>query len=149
MHPLLAKPQNSLPQLARSAAASLIGFCADIGLLAALVEGLRVPYLLAGALSFVAGTALVYLLSATWIFPQRRFATRKLEFLFFLGAAALGLGLNALCMAGLTELLGIHYLVSKILSGLAVFSFNFSARKFFIFSPGKGGRPAAEPDMPQ
>lgn len=45
-----------------------------------------------------------------------------------------GLGLNELVLWLLTGLLGVFYLTSKIASVALVFTWNFAARKWFLFS---------------
>jgi putative flippase GtrA len=130
-------------QLLRSMVASFVSFALDFLLCALLVELAGLSYLPAASLSFAAGTSLNYLLTIAWIFRTGRLKDRRLEFLAYFGFAALGLFLNGAFMYLLTDVAGLHYLVSRVLSGALVFAFNFSLRKFVLFAAARPA-PGAE-----
>jgi putative flippase GtrA len=118
----------------RSVAVSAVSFALDFFLCMLLVEKGRLGYLPATALSFVAGTVLNYFLSSLLVFGKGHIDSRGLEFLAFLGIAGIGLLLNALDMYIFTSLAGIHYLISRVISGSLVFFFNYACRKFLVFA---------------
>jgi len=138
---LLAPGNNFSGHLVKSAVSSALGFGMDFGSLFVLVEKLRIFYLVAALASFVIGTSVVFILSRYWVFPTRRFKKGAAQYTVFLFFAAIGVILNLFIIWFVTETFGLHYLISKILSGLLVFCFNFATRKYFIFS---GGKAAAE-----
>lgn len=92
-----------------------------------------IPYLIAAFLGFIIGTLTNYALSKVLVFrgePKSR--AGEVAMVFLIG----GLGL-ILLEAGiwfLTEKAGIHYLISKLIMTVIVFSWNFLARKFFMYS---------------
>ena len=123
----------------RSIPVSLISFALDFCLCMLLVEKGGVGYLAATVTSFIAGTCLNYVLSSVLIFGKGHIEKRSLEFLAFLGIAGIGLAFNALDMYIFTSLMGIHYLISRIMSGSLVFVFNYACRKFIVFADIRAG----------
>ncbi len=129
------RSRKALVQLAKSMAVSALAFGVDFGLLALLTEAAGVHYLVSAGISFAAGTTVSYLLSVAWVFPERRFASRVLEYGLFLGVGLVGLGLNEALLWAFTEPLGIFYLLSKLIAAAIIFSWNFWARKLLLFRP--------------
>lgn len=52
-----------------------------------------------------------------------------------IAAAQMGFLADFAILAGLTEIVGLHYLLSKIVSSVLVFALNFSLRKLLLFHP--------------
>lgn len=113
--------------------ASLAALAVDIGILWFLTSAAGLSYLISGAIAFIAGLAVVYLLSVYWVFSERAVRNRGMEFLLFALIGIVGLILNEAILYALTTVLGIFYLVSKIASVIVVFSWNFAARKWILF----------------
>jgi putative flippase GtrA len=124
-------------QLAKSMAVSLVAFAVDFGLLALLTEAAGVHYLVSAGVSFAAGTTVSYALSVLWVFPDRRFSSRGLEYGLFLAVGLVGLGLNEALLWVFTEPLAIFYLASKVIAAAIIFFWNFWARKLLLF-PRRG-----------
>jgi putative flippase GtrA len=120
-------------QLLRSMGASLVAFAVDFGALALLTEGARVHYLLSAGISFLMGTSVSYLLSILWVFPERRYSSRGVEYALFVLVGLVGLGLNEGLLWILTEKVRIYYLGSKVIAATLIFFWNFGARKFLLF----------------
>jgi putative flippase GtrA len=114
-------------------AASFLAFCVDFGLLAVLTESAGLHYLVSAAVSFLAGTTVSYALSILWVFEKRRFGTPALEYLLFVLVGVVGLALNETLLWLLTEPVGLHYLLSKIIAAALIFFWNFAARKRILF----------------
>ena len=123
-------------QLLRSIAASHLGFWADFGTLALLTEIAGLYYLVSAVFAFVAGQVVTYLLSVLWIFKHRRIKNRIGEFLAFCMTGVVGLGVMVASMWFFTEILHLHYLISKTVSSVLVFAVNFTMRKYFLFRQG-------------
>lgn len=121
-------------QFLRSIVASLAGFSLDALILAALVEIVHIHHLVANIPSFIAGTSVVWIISRSWVFPESRFKDQRLGYAFFLFLAATGLFLNELLFWLAVDILGIWYLMGKVLCASLVFLYNFACRKFLIFS---------------
>ncbi|MGA2975213.1 MAG: GtrA family protein [Spirochaetia bacterium] len=120
-------------QLLRSLLVSMFAFSIDFGVLALLTEIVRLHYLVSAAFSFILGTTVSYLLSILWVFDRRRYSSPALEYAVFVLVGVVGLGLNEAFLWAITEMLGIYYLVSKIIAASLVFFWNFAARRFILF----------------
>ncbi len=93
-----------------------------------------VPYLISGGVAFTLGLIVIYILSVRWVFEVRHVRSIWAEFTVFVVIGIIGLGLNEGVLWVLTGYFGLFYLVSKIASVLVVFTWNFFARKFLLFS---------------
>lgn len=145
---LLTTPtDNGLIQLFRYTFVGGVAFLADFGLLAAFTELAGLNYLVSAALSFIVGLTVNYLLSVRWVFASRTMSNRRAEFTLFALIGVVGLGLNELFMWILTDGLGRHYLVSKIVTTAIVFLWNFLARRFALFRPERAS--SVEPAVKQ
>ena len=109
-------------------------FVVDFTALFLLTHFVGLHYLLSASTSFLLGLAFTYALSVLWIFEFRAIDNRKHEFMIFAGIGIAGLALNNLVMYLLTDLAGIHYLVSKIVAAGAILIFNFTSRRTLLFS---------------
>ena len=112
-------------------------FVVDFTTLYILTEFAGLFYILSASISFMIGLVFSYTLSVIWVFNHRNVKEKSREFTLFLLIGVIGLILNALLIGSLTELIGINYLGSKVIAATFIFFFNFSARKFFLFSERK------------
>lgn len=109
-------------------------FIVDFGLMILLSELCHCPYLASASISFTAGLITNYALSVKWVFNSQKTnnGTKTAEFMLFALIGVIGLGLNAVIIWSLTELLIFHYTVSKLCSTIIVFFWNFIARRFLF-----------------
>ncbi len=121
-------------QLLRYGFVGGVAFVADYGSLYILTDLLHMHYLLSAAVAFLIGLTVNYLLSISWVFRKERAAKPWLEFLVFALIGIIGLGLNEGIMYLCTDLLTLHYMVSKLISTAIVFFWNFFARKMILFN---------------
>ena len=121
-------------QLFRYVVAGGIAFCVDFCLLWLLHHHAQMPLLLSQAISFSAGVVVTYLFSIRWVFDYRSVANRTTEFLVFALINLIGLGLTTLLMWFLAEHIGIHYLLSKVITTIIVTLWNFFAKRKTLFS---------------
>ncbi len=124
---------RSAVQFLRSLVVSVAALIVDFGLLVFLKEVVDMHYLLAATLSFGAGVVVNYILSVKWVFANRKFASRRAEFVIFTIICGIGLGLNLLIIAGFVQLLHFDYRVAKGISTIIVFFWNFVARKKILY----------------
>lgn len=115
-------------------AASGLALLTDVGLLWLLVERFDTHYLLAATIAFLAGTAVVYVISVSAIFRHRRIKNRRVEFGAFAAIGVLGLCVNLAVLKIAVDGLGLHYLIGKLASILFTFSINFGLRRYLLFS---------------
>ena len=125
--------ENTLIQLFRYGFVGGAAFLVDYGVLVLLTEVFGMHYLLSATISFILGLITNYLLSVVWVFNNRTLGNRWAEFTVFTIIGVIGLGLNALIMYVCTDKMGIHYMISKIISTVIVFFWNFFARKIVLF----------------
>lgn len=133
----LLPTENTLIQLFRYVFVGGIAFLADFGCLFLLTEYAGLHYLISATIAFIIGLSVNYLVSTLWIFQKGKVKNRYVEFLFFTLIGVVGLGLNELIMYVFTDLMDVHYLLSKIISTVLVFLWNFLARKYMLFNPKK------------
>ena len=109
-------------------------FLVDAGLLALLTELFGREHLLVWtAIAFCAGLLITYLFSILWVFDNRSLKSRTAEVTIFVGIGVIGLGLTELLMWLFADKAGLHYLLSKIITTVLVFVWNFAAKKLLLF----------------
>lgn len=128
---------NLLIQLFRYTFVGGAAFIADYLTLYVLTEFCGVHYLLSATIAFIVGLIINYTISTKWVFnpdPQVK-KSRKIKTIEFIGYAligVIGLGLNALIIWVFTEKIGIHYMLSKLISTATVFLWNFIGRRILM-----------------
>lgn len=130
----ISTTDNPLVQLLRYAFVGGIAFIVDFGVLALLTESMEMPYLLSACFGFIGGLTANYLLSIHWVFNKQTSESKDviIDFILFTIIGVVGLGLNALIMWIATEKFESHYLLSKIISTIIVFGWNFLGRRALI-----------------
>ena len=109
-------------------------FLVDTGLLALLTELFGREHLLVWtAIAFCVGLLITYLFSILWVFDNRSLKSRTAEVGIFVAIGVIGLGLTELLMWAFAEKAGLHYLLSKIITTVLVFVWNFAAKKLILF----------------
>lgn len=117
-----------------------IAFLADYGTLflfqeVILTGGTAWELFASTAAGFIAGLAVNYILSLTFVFRKKdnRSGRSFGAFLIFAVVGIVGLGLTELIMYLGTELLHISYLIVKIIAAAIVLVWNYAGRKLLIF----------------
>ncbi|HEY2177193.1 MAG TPA: GtrA family protein [Caulobacteraceae bacterium] len=116
---------------------SLLALGVDFGLLVALKEFLRLNYLLASAISYLAGGCLQYVLSTRFVFRQHRMHDARFEFVAFLALGLIGLAATQAVMGVAVAVLGLSYVIAKVAATGVSFVVNFAARRALLFSVGR------------
>jgi putative flippase GtrA len=88
----------------------------------------------AGAASFLAATAVNYILSITYVFESGVRFSKKTEWLVVLAVSGWGLILNQCSLWALIEAGGVHVLVAKVIATGCVFLWNYGVRRYFVFA---------------
>lgn len=109
-----------------------IAFFIDYGLLAFLTEVFDVNYLVSATISFTVSVVFNYLASMRYVFTHKEDMSRRREFVIFVTLSVIGLVINNACMWAGVELLGVHYLITKIFATAVVMVWNFVTRKIFL-----------------
>ncbi len=119
-------------QLFRYAFVGGLAFVADYGSLYLLVHYAGLHHLLAAAIAFLLGLFINWQLSTSWVFAGK--GRNDIQgFALFAVIGIIGLALNEGIMYIGTDIAGLHYMISKLLSTLIVFLWNFFARRTFVF----------------
>ncbi|MBO4379433.1 MAG: GtrA family protein [Muribaculaceae bacterium] len=133
---LFVEPTNNwFIQLFRYVFVGGFAFIVDYGMLFALTEFCDLYYLLSATISFVAGLVVNYLLSTSWVFRSGAVMQNKLaEFTVFALIGLVGLLLNNVLLYLFTDICGVHYMISKLITTVLVMGWNFGARKHILFN---------------
>ena len=98
----------------------------------------QIYYMFSNILSFLIGLIVNYVLSKKFIFRIDA-GDKKVEFLIYGLIGGTGLVFDTGLMYLFTDIIGFHYLISKVLSTAIVFIWNFLARKYF-YANAKNGK---------
>jgi putative flippase GtrA len=115
-------------QMFRYAFVAVFGLIIDFGTVVFTKEVLHFYYLVAACCGFMLGLIVTYLLSNRLVFGAPKGDQKRL-FLLFALIGLVGLGILNLLMWIMTSHLGVNYIASKALATIAVFMWNFFARK--------------------
>ena len=131
---LFKETADTVPiQVFRYVLAGAAAYALDYSALVIFTEVLGLYYLTSAAMAFLSGAIASYVMNVAWVFNDRAFKNRRLEFTIFLSIGIAGLFLNHYCIKFFTESVNMHYLTSKIISSIIVSAANFSARKYILF----------------
>ena len=130
----LKETDNWFIQLFRYCFVGGLAFIVDYGLLVLLTEVCGLHYLISATISFIAGLIVNYLLSTSWIFRKSKLENKWAEFIVFAIIGVIGLGLNNLLLYLFTDIIHIHYMISKLITTGIVMIWNFGARKIILFT---------------
>lgn len=115
------------------AAVGVSGTALDVGSLYVFVDHLHIPVLVAAAMSFVLAVINNFVLNKFWTFRNNDRNFRK-QFIKFFIVSVVGLALTEICMVVLVYLLGMWYIVSKLVTSAIVLTWNFLANKHWTFT---------------
>ena len=116
-------------QFTRYFGVALVGYVFDFGSLIFLKQVLHVHYLLAATIGFTIGLAITYVLSNKYVFGESKLKSKKADFAAFALIGIVGLAMLNLLMWLLTGGFHVNYIVSKVAATVAVYLWNFFARR--------------------
>ena len=90
-------------------------------------------YLISGVLSFIISVLVNYIMSTKWVFNQDSINSRVIEFNLFLLISTIGLIFTEILLYFFTDIIGLYYLVSKIIAAIIVLFWNFIARRVMFY----------------
>lgn len=108
-------------------------FGTDFIILYTFTELLSVHYMISTVAGYLAGMGINYMLSIKWVFKYRVHNSKTLEFSIFIGIGLLGMVINQGLMWLFTDLLGIYFLFSRMISAVIGYFWKFFARKHLLF----------------
>lgn len=110
-----------------------LAFIVDAVVLRIFTELFGAHYLVSAAFGFLAGLLTNYALSVRWVFVKRKGFAPSAEFAIFSLIGAGGLLLTELFMWLFTDIGGLYYMYSKVLTAALVLVWNFGLRKYILF----------------
>ncbi len=113
---------------------SIASLATDVGLLLLLNKLFGVHHLLANPISFTTGAVVAYVGSILFIFDERRFDNKWLEFSGFVLIGVGGLAVNQGALWFGKDLMGYSLEMAKFVAAGASFSFNYVVRRIVLFS---------------
>jgi len=90
-------------------------------------------YLISAVLSFIISVLVNYVMSTKWVFNQDNIENKVLEFNLFILISTIGLVFTEILLYFFTDICGIYYLFSKIISAVIVLFWNFLARRVMFY----------------
>ena len=90
-------------------------------------------YLISAVLSFIISVLVNYIMSTKWVFNQDNIENKVLEFNLFILISTIGLGFTEILLYFFTDIIGMYYLISKIISAIIVLFWNFLARRVMFY----------------
>ena len=125
----IEKTDNSLLQFIRYFFVGGVAAVVNIGMLFIFTDVCHIYYLVSNIISFTLGLIVNYILSKLLVFQDKVSLSTSKEFIIYAIIGVVGLGIDTLLMSTFTDTFNIYYMLSKIISTLLVFIWNFGARK--------------------
>ena len=133
IHGLLIKPTSDVSiQALRTFFVGGIGSAVDISVLW-LISLTGLHYLICTVMGFSMGVAVHFMLSVKFVFKERPTVGRFSEVVIYVGIAIVSLGLTAGMVWLLTEVFGIFFMISRVVTVFPVFAIGFAIRKAVLY----------------
>lgn len=129
---LKEKDEKLLLQIFKFVIVGGLAFVIDYATLIICKEIFHLNTLLSAAIAFTVSVIVNYILSVKWVFDVNKNNSEKRNFIIFIIFSVIGLGLTELIMWLGTDVMGISYLIIKIIATIIVMVFNFITRKLFL-----------------
>lgn len=108
-------------------------FIVDFGFLYFFSDICGIYYLISAVLSFIISVLVNYIMSTKWVFNQDNIDNRLVEFNLFILISTIGLVFTEILLYFFTDIIGLYYLISKIISAIIVLFWNFLARRVMFY----------------
>ena len=109
-----------------------LSFVVDYGILIGLTTGLSVNYLISSAISFTVSVIVNYYLCVLWVFDGADKSNDKKVVIMFIGSSVIGLIFNQILMYLFVSILGVFYMVAKIITTAIVMVWNYVMKKMAL-----------------
>lgn len=120
---------NGLIQFIRYFFVGGIAAVVNIGSLYFFSSILSINYIVGNVFAFILGLLVNYLLSKKFVFTKNSSINQFFEFVMYSVIGVLGLVFDTFMLWLFTSKIGIYYMLSKIVSTMLTFIWNFLARK--------------------
>lgn len=129
---LTSKQEKLLVQIFRFGIVGVVATIIDFIFLYLFREVCNFNVVVANTLSFVISVLYNYFASLTFVFDVNEEKSKTRNFIIFIICSVIGLGINDLIVWVVTDMLNIHYMISKVVATIVVMVFNFVTRKKFL-----------------
>ena len=123
------KTDSLLMQFIRYFFVGGIAAVVNIGLLFIFTEVININYVISNIIAFIFGLIVNYCLSKKLVFTNDNSINKVFEFIMYAVIGVLGVGIDTLMLWIFTDKFKIYYMLSKIISTMITFIWNFVARK--------------------
>jgi putative flippase GtrA len=130
---VLRKTDSLFIQFFRYFGVSGICFLVDTATLFILTEYVGIHYQISTFIGYSLGLTLNYLLSVIWVFKTKRLSNKTMEFGIFVVIGLIGLAINQGVMWLCTDLIGLYFMLSRLISAGIGYTWKFFARKYVLF----------------
>lgn len=120
-----------LAELFRFAFTGGVCFLVEFLCLTLLVELVHLPVLIATAIAFLISVAVNYVLCVKWVFTGAKDGGAGVKATFLL-TSGMGFVLNEILMWLLNIVLGVHYMIAKVISTLLVMIWNYFTKRMVL-----------------
>jgi putative flippase GtrA len=127
------RSQNKYIELFRYVIMGGIAFLADFSTFFSLTFFYGVHYLIANFFSFFVGLVTNYSIGTFWVFKERKIEKRNNEFILVLLISVGALLLTQFLLWFFTEIVDVHYTMSKVVASVLVLVYSFAVRKILIY----------------
>jgi len=109
-----------------------IAFMADASVLWLLTTS-GIYYLISAVFGFIVGVMVNYSLSIRFVFKEKATIGKFGEITVYFILGVMGLGLTIVLIWFFTEVVGLFYMLSKCITALLTFAWNFTSRKILLY----------------
>lgn len=123
---------KALTRFLKSTSVGVSTFLFDLLLLFIFIDVFAIHHVLAAGIAFLIAVSINYLISRRFVFPgsERSAAT---TYVFFLGIAGMGFLLVTSLMYLCVDILGLHYVVSRVVIAAVVGCWNYFLNLYWNF----------------
>lgn len=131
------KTRKEIVTLWRYGLGSTISYLINLLIVWVMTDLCGVHYLWSSVAGYTSIVITSYIFSVTWIFTERKIASRGKEFVAFTLITIFAMGMNLVSMWVFTDCLGWHYLISNITTNFLATLWGYIPKKIFLFSNKK------------
>ncbi|MBR2424357.1 MAG: GtrA family protein [Tidjanibacter sp.] len=136
-----SKTRKEIVTLWKYAIGSTISYLINLAIVIVMTDLLEVHYLLSSIAGYASIVITSYIFSVTWIFTERKIASRGKEFVAFTLITIFAMLMNLVSMWFFTGYLHWHYVVSNVVTNFLATFWGYVPKKLFLFS-GKKRKPS-------
>ncbi len=136
-----SKTRKEIITLWKYAIGSTISYLINLAIVIVMTDLFEVHYLLSSIAGYASIVITSYIFSVTWIFTERKIASRGKEFVAFTLITIFAMLMNIVSMWFFTGYLHWHYVVSNVVTNFLATFWGYVPKKLFLFS-GKNRKPS-------